>query len=86
MIKLFQIYLSHTCDTGTERLGPAFLAARKKLIFGERENAVREEGIVYDDVNVDFEDDVNDDILWTWAMGVFEDVLFDKGLQEHLEV
>ena len=63
MIKLFQIYLSHTCDTGTERLGPAFLAARKKLIFGERENAVREEGIKYDGVNVDFKDDVNDDIL-----------------------
>ena len=33
------------------------------MIFGERENAVREEGIKYDGVNVDFKDDVNDDIL-----------------------
>ena len=43
--------------------GQHFWLREKKLIFCERENAVREEGIVYDDVNVDFEDDVNDDIL-----------------------
>ena len=45
--------------------GQHFWLREKKLIFGERENAVREEGIVYDDVNVDFKDDVNDDILCT---------------------
>ena len=66
--------------------GQHFWLREKKLIFGERKNAVREEGIVYDDVNVDFKDDVNDDILCTWAMGVFEDVLFDESLQELLEV
>ena len=56
------------------------------MIFGERENAVREEGIVYDGVNFDFKYDVNDDFLCTLAMGVFEDVLFDESLREHLEV
>ena len=45
--------------------GQHFWLREKKLIFGERENAVREEGIVYDGVNVDFKDDVNDDILRT---------------------
>ena len=43
--------------------GQHFWLREKKLIFSERENAVREEGIVYDGVNVDFKDDVNDDIL-----------------------
>ena len=43
-------------------------------------------GLSNDGVNVDFDEDVNDVILWTWAMGVFEDVLFDESLQELLEV